>query len=464
MQGRDILILANIKKIIFYSLILSILLPSLYVRFNNVIKFDILKGYDGILHFCQMMDYAENKGIPSAYATLESYQPPLYYFLCSLPIRVCIDWSPSLTAFILKLISTLSGLVIIWCAIKVYMLLFGYNAPGLITILLFLSSLPMHIYISPMLGNEMVSACFISLALVSLISTIKYQAYTAKKGCIVGVLIGCALLTKYTGILLCVTFIATAGYLLIVCKDARRQIVIFASTAVACMVLIAGWWYVRNSVLYGDPLIKSNDLAKFASTYTRQPPGHHTIRDFLFFDTRIFNDPVLAADGDFKKFWYEYKYNLPLSSYNTAYNSVSAGTFATMWIDNHGYFSQFSSKGFILAKKLLLFAVIPLLMVAAGITLMTIKCVSCKHSEIHLMLFPICFLVIISMASYVLYNLKYPYFCHVKAFFLMHLLVPFSCAIGYMADLIARYSFLLLVLILTEYVAVYLIVMKLYTL
>ena len=65
-----------------------------------------------------------------------------------------------------------------------------------------------------------------------------------------GVLLGAALLTKVTAI---VIGPGLALAVLLVVRGVRDRLVLFAAIAIAG-VFVSGWWLVRNQVLYGDPV------------------------------------------------------------------------------------------------------------------------------------------------------------------------------------------------------------------
>ncbi len=399
-------------------LVVLILMPGICLRLWQILHFNIIYGYDGSLHLQYITSLYKTGNIPSPYSFLEAYQPPLYYWVCSLLMRLCTD-APLIRDYIFKNFSILLGFSLFFIGYGVYMTisdLFKDRKKPLWYGLICMMYLPVHLYISPMIGNEMLSAVLISVSLWIFMRCIKKRCFSTKYTLLLGTSLGLSLLTKYTGLLMLATTIMSFIVLLLYKPIPRFVIIRFALLASAVAIAISGWWYVRNAMLYGDPFIKSNDLEDFSYIYKNQQPGHRSLSDFFTFDFEIFNEPAVVLKQT--------------DIYNPVYNNVLTGTFATIWIDNHLLYLKLKDKiSFTLAKYLLVVGLVVVCFSLFGLCLLLWRSIRSKNFE----MLPMFILVALSICGYVIYNYRYPYFCHVKAFFLMHLSIPvilgYCCAV-----------------------------------
>lgn len=403
-------IMKNNKRILEWILVAVAVVPGMYLRFSQILKFNIIYGYDGEPHLRYIMSLCETGMFPSPYALMEGYQPPLYYWLSSLTMRLCAMSLP-LSAYLLKTMSTATGLLLFVCAYETCTMLTGIFHDTKRTVrygIICMLYLPMHIYLSPMPGNEMLSAVLISTALFVFIGCIEQRDFSLLRAVILGIFLGLSLLTKYTGLLMCLTVVATLIFLVFLKPVSRPIIVRFGILCAAVTVAIAGWWYARNAILYGDPLIKSNDLQEFAHIYKKQPPGHHRLADFFTFNFHVFAEPLLGLKTN-------------SSVYNPVYNNIPAGTFATAWLDNHQLYLRIDGPiGFTIAQCLLITGFAVTCFTLFGFGILIIRSIRSKK----LSTIPLFILAGSSCIAYISYNCAYPYFYHVKAFFLMHLFIP----------------------------------------
>ncbi len=439
------------KNLFKYILICSIVIaPALVIRFFNVVNFNLFRGFDALAHLQYIIYIAKNMTLPPVALNLETYQPPLYYVVSSIIWNFSISISEK-TAFIaLKSFSTILGLLSIIISLMIIRVVCDFKKTTYLFLLTFILYLPMNIYVSPMIGNEMMSCFLICLTTYLFVKIVKENIFSIKQALILGSLCGLALLTKYTGLTVFMTIILSC-----VIISAKRNVMKFLMVFLTTVLVISGWWYTRNIILYKAPFIKSNDIRKFQSIYKNQPPGKHSLKDFVLFDTRIFAQPLLALDNDFKNFITK---DMRFPNYNKAYNSILSGTFATIWIENHGLFLKHDSNTFKKAKILLLLAIVPTFLILFGFLIVIKNAFTRKNTY----LLPLIMIALFSVAGYIFYNIKYPYFCHIKSFFLIHLLPTIAISYGYGIVFFKKHSKIFLILIGLDLFAVYILVISLY--
>jgi len=111
---------------------------------------------------------------------------------------------------------------------------------------------PEFLFISGAVNNDNLTALFSSAVLLAILATLRKGASTPRLTCL-GVILGLAALTKLGNFgLLPLGLLA----LFIIARRERSPTLLVKGTAIILLLvfLIAGWWYVRNWALYGDPL------------------------------------------------------------------------------------------------------------------------------------------------------------------------------------------------------------------
>ncbi|MEW5718850.1 MAG: phospholipid carrier-dependent glycosyltransferase, partial [Chloroflexota bacterium] len=113
---------------------------------------------------------------------------------------------------------------------------------------------PSFLFASALVSNDAMLAVFASLVLLLWVRLLtKETALTIKSSAFLGALIGFGILTKTTALGLIpfsmLVLVAAAWH----ARDARFAIISNAAM-LAVIALIGGWWFIRNQMLYGDPL------------------------------------------------------------------------------------------------------------------------------------------------------------------------------------------------------------------
>ncbi|MBN1876733.1 MAG: glycosyltransferase family 39 protein, partial [Anaerolineae bacterium] len=112
---------------------------------------------------------------------------------------------------------------------------------------------PQFIFMSGVVSNDTAAAALATLTIWQL-SVLLRQHLTYPRAILIGALAGLAVLTKVSNLLL-LPFVA-AVILWVSWRD-RVPFRSWVSTAIVCgltALVIGGWWYIRNILLYGDPL------------------------------------------------------------------------------------------------------------------------------------------------------------------------------------------------------------------
>jgi len=158
--------------------------------------------------------------------------------------------------------------------------------------------LPMNLYMAAYVSNEPLHAAWVSLALLLATRLILASGDARKLWIGLSVCLGAALLTKYTSLLLApvIAFFACARLWLVDGRKPTRalgRLVAILATA----GLLAGWFYVRNWITYGDLLVWNLDIPGAATWYMQ--PGFHTAEYYMRFGEAL-RSPYFAG---FASFW-----------------------------------------------------------------------------------------------------------------------------------------------------------------
>lgn len=193
----------------------------------------------------------------------EAHQPPLYYLLCIPPYLLGVTlahlWgSPSEVIsglMMMRLWSVLIGAAVVWSVYALGMVLFRGNRAAALMSSGFAALLPMHFVNLAGVTNDGLAELAVT---VCLIWVCRLAVDPAERTClIVGLLIGAAMLVKSNSAFL--FFVAAAAVMLgtrgIEDERARlKRMLRKFGLVLAAAVALCGWWWVRNQLLYGDPL------------------------------------------------------------------------------------------------------------------------------------------------------------------------------------------------------------------
>ncbi len=293
--------LLNIKTI----LILFVLLASLY----SVVT-PIFEASDELWHYPLVQWLSQGNPLPVQDVNnvgpwkQEASQPPLYYYLTGWatswidtsdlaevrrenphadngvitpdgnnnlvvhdPVRESFPWHGTVLAVhIVRFLSVLLGAITIWLTYKIALELFPdreYLALGAAAINAFT---PMFIFISGAVNNDNLTMTLCSLALLMMVKRLRDQGSGIRdqgsgrrefwlaigKWLPLGIVLGLGALTK-TSALALLPIAALAISVVAWRKGSWAEFFAGAIATAVPVLLIAGWWYLRNIQLYGDP-------------------------------------------------------------------------------------------------------------------------------------------------------------------------------------------------------------------
>ncbi|HEY0867040.1 MAG TPA: glycosyltransferase family 39 protein [Fimbriimonas sp.] len=183
---------------------------------------------------------------PNLYENYQAHQPPLYYLMASAWARGfdVQDVESKRDGSLLRLLNVLVGAAGV--AGVFFLAKWAYHREWIaLTATGIAALLPMNVALSSAISNDplLIALCTWALAFTALAMR---EGWTTRRAVAVGLLTGLALLTKTTAVALLPTLLLAA----LLTKPKAFQV----GTVLLVSLGLALPWWVRNQVLYGDPL------------------------------------------------------------------------------------------------------------------------------------------------------------------------------------------------------------------
>jgi hypothetical protein len=253
-----------------------------------------------------------------------------------------------------------------------------------------------------MLSEEVLVTALISIAVVGVALDLTSPPRPSRAlvwAAVFGAVAGLALLTKLTGLL--VVGAGGAAYAIEGIRSGDkiaglRRAAVFAVVA----SLVGGWFFVWNLLTYG--YLYPHGLEVHSVMFS-MPPGVRTMSDYLWIPRQTFIEPHLLSPE--------------------LLHSVWGSTYVTIWFDGHHHFlPSHASAVSKFGTAILLLGLVPTVAFAIGLGRGALRLLrSVRGPDIVLML-----LVVSTLAGYVLFTWRNPWFAVLKGSFLLGLSVPFS--------------------------------------
>jgi 4-amino-4-deoxy-L-arabinose transferase-like glycosyltransferase len=254
-------------------------------------------GYDALEHWKYVEWLLQYGSLPSAAEMIEAYHPPLYYTAAA---GLVLLGATHQDIIWLSVAFGTVRLALIWCGLEWYLRLRSAR----IAALAFAAVLPASVHIDGMVYPEAMNGMFCLAAM--LLWPIALRATGRRRwklACLLGLLFGLGMLTKVSVIVMLVGF--GIGVMLDLLLPERpfdwrerlKALLPWSATLAICLV-IAGWFYVRNVVQYGNPFITSFETTQasvVAEAYRTPYLDRRTLGFVLGWDLSIYRKPYYAT-------------------------------------------------------------------------------------------------------------------------------------------------------------------------
>ncbi len=174
-----------------------------------------------------------------------------------------LGWADARVVYLLRGLSLFLGAGAILAAYGIGQVLTGQAMLGLMSAAL-VAILPQYTFIASSVSNDALVASLTGLALLALIHALR-RGDDWRFWSVFGLLAGLAALTKSSALMLP---LFGAGMALVTGakRRSRRTGVLGVAASLGLWLVIAGWWYLRNTLLYGDTLGVGVHIASFGRT------------------------------------------------------------------------------------------------------------------------------------------------------------------------------------------------------
>lgn len=289
----------------------------------------LLEAPDEPAHVDYMLYLARGHGLPiqsfdhDSVVVVQGHHPPLYYALGAL-LTFWIDTSDQaevsrpnpnaryklhgtgqepnmmlhtaaedfpwhgfvLAVRLFRLLSILFGLVTVWGAYRLGLIVTGLEPVALGAAALVAFN-PQFLFLSGVANNDNAIAAFLTLALVVL-ATMLVDGATTRRAAWLGLWLGLAMLSKPTALAWAIPVIYVLGVLWWR-QRSWRDVARLAGAIAGPVLVLSGWWFARNQLLYGDPLGYRMFLSSVSILFT---PADYSLRqtwwEFLLITHRTF--------------------------------------------------------------------------------------------------------------------------------------------------------------------------------
>jgi tetratricopeptide (TPR) repeat protein len=257
-------------------------------------------GYDAWGHIAYVLFLDLYRSVPYADQGWSYFHPPLHYFLGWLLAQ---SGSAEVLVRGLSLIGSAASLGTALLAAGVVRRALPGRAFSPVLAFAAVAFLPLHIYTSPMSGNQQ-TATFLGSAAVAV-----FLANTARSRPLLvldaatGALAGLALLTKFSGLLPLLAIAAVLALQLVrgalpARRTAARLAVVFGAA-----LLISAAYYARNVAEFGTPLRLSRSYPLVASLESQHGPGERRWGDYLYLPPTLLSQPNWSGEHLWPSVW-----------------------------------------------------------------------------------------------------------------------------------------------------------------
>ena len=372
------------------------------MRFHNTARYRIDFGFDANHNWDYIEHLTGSWALPDPADGWSYGHPPFFYYASAAVARAMDGAEKKPIVIAVRRISSGVGLLAIGAAVFCVARL----APGdrrrrflAAGLLLFL---PVHLYMSAMLGEEILASSLTSFAIVGVLLLLRDPPPLRRAVALsaaLGVVAGLSFLTKLSGVLA----IAAACASFAVAGLARRQLAHGLACAVAfgaVASVVGGWPYARNLANHG--YLYPHDLEVHGLMHT-MPPGERSLSDYAYVPLATFSDPqVLHPD---------------------LIHSVWGSTYTTLWYDGHRVALPREALPISrLGTGMLVLALVPTFAFGVGLLRGARRAIAAPGG-------PDTLLVLLSsatLAGYVYFTWKNPWYATLKASYLLGMLVPFA--------------------------------------
>ena len=276
---------------------------------NNLPKIPPYVGFDVPAHLAYIRYLVEHWRIPLATEGWQMFQPPLYHALSALLV-----WMPAhpfldegTTERLLRVIPLACGTAQVELAYRAVRHVFPERADLQRLGTLLGGLLPINLYASQYVGNEPLTGCLTAAAIVLLLGWLRTPeaALGGAAHWLLGILLGLAVLAKPTAVLVVMPALLVLAHAHVQAGERPSRFLRAGTRTLVGLVVVAGWYYVRNWILLGTPFVGGWDASRGIGWW--QEPGYRVPAHFISFGEALrfplFGGVAGLWDAEYATFW-----------------------------------------------------------------------------------------------------------------------------------------------------------------
>jgi hypothetical protein len=283
------------------TLVLGLLAwAAVFVR--KLVYLPLSSGFDAQSHIRYIDFVITHHAVPLATEGWSTFHPPLFYALAAAAFEASQALGATLKTgqIAIKAVAFAAGMGTLAVTAALARRLLPDDPVRQALAVLFATVLPVNLYSAAYVSNESLHTLFASLALLATVDVLLAARPSRKQLLLLGVCFGLAAVTKFTVLALIPVALGFVAFKLRlgVREPAQRRLALIE----VCLpiALIAGWFYVRNWLEFGDPLIANWGARVPRPGFTWwQYPGFRTLAYFTGFGEALVH-PYMAG---FRSFW-----------------------------------------------------------------------------------------------------------------------------------------------------------------
>ncbi len=370
---------------------------ALWTRVRNAFTYPPDWGYDAGFNWQYIVAVSRTWQLPPPDAGWSTSDPPLYFFAAAALFSLFPDH-----LVLVPLLNVLAGLGVVALAMGLVRRAAPEDGGRALLAGALLLFLPAHAHMSAMVNEELLAAFFTSLTLLLVARpglSRPGDRTATRQAAWVGLAAGLALLSKLSGVLALVTAAASYAW-----AGARRGAARPAGMRIAVLVgvalLVGGWFFVRNQLLFGS-------LQPFGLPAHRvmfeMPPGQRELLDYVRFPLSTFRDPQLLNPELLRSVW--------------------GSTYASVWFDAHRSFLPDASRAVSrLGGLTLALGLLPTAAFLVGL----VRGARRAPRDGGALDVPLLVLTALTLAGYAVYSWQNPWFAVLKGTALLGLSLPYA--------------------------------------
>jgi 4-amino-4-deoxy-L-arabinose transferase-like glycosyltransferase len=257
----------------------------------KAVKLPLLVGFDARAHLEYVDFLREHAALPIATDGWSMYHPPLFYLLTAL-LQGVGDRA-------MKVVPWIAGLGLVFVAHSLAGRVYRGEPRVAALAVVFAAVLPVNLYSAAYFSNETLHALLAGLALLATVDALAAPRSTPRQALAIGLWLGLAALAKFTVLAVVPVAIAfLAAKLWWVERAPPARILARVAACAAVFAAVAGWFYARNQLHFGTPVVGNWALPGADQDWWQQP-GFHTAAYYTGFGESL-RHPYLAG---FTSFW-----------------------------------------------------------------------------------------------------------------------------------------------------------------